>query len=240
MTGAVLPRRVEPELLDDLPVEDPHAVRSRRDLSRINRIMGTTTTLRKALDRVPKTGTTPRLVELGAGDGLQLLQLARRLVPRWSGAHVTMIDRQPSVSAATRAGFQDIGIKLEVITSDVFDWFAHAVPTPGTVMISNLFLHHFSEHELSRLLQATARCAHALVCCEPRRSRTALIGSHLLGLIGCNAVTRHDAVVSVHAGFRDQELSALWPAPAANAPVWQLYESAAGAFSHCFVASRAP
>ena len=38
------------------------------------------------------------------------------------------------------------------------------------------------------------------------------MGSHLTGVIGANAVTREDAVLSVHAGFNGIELSALWPA----------------------------
>ena len=36
-------------------------------------------------------------------------------------------------------------------------------------------------------------------------------------------MTRHDAVVSVRAGFRDGELSALWP----HEPGWKLDEGAA-------------
>jgi hypothetical protein len=47
-------------------------------------------------------------------------------------------------------------------------------------------------------------------------------------------VTRHDAVVSVRAGFADRELSALWP----SGMTWTLRERARGLFSHCFVASR--
>jgi hypothetical protein len=62
----------------------------------------------------------------------------------------------------------------------------------------------------------------------------ALQASRLLGLIGCNEVTRHDAVVSVRAGFVDQELSALWP----ERTRWHLQEEAAGLFSHCFVAQQ--
>jgi hypothetical protein len=38
----------------------------------------------------------------------------------------------------------------------------------------------------------------------------------------------------VHAGFRAQELSALWPDQGA----WQLREYRAGLFSHAFLASR--
>ena len=63
-----------------------------------------------------------------------------------------------------------------------------------------------------------------------------LAGSHLLGLIGCNDVTRHDAVVSVHAGFRDAEISRGMAARLER--LGTLHETAAGAFSHLFVARR--
>ena len=56
----------------------------------------------------------------------------------------------------------------------------------------------------------------------------------LLPLIGCNGVTRHDARISVRAGFTEEELSALWPA----GDGWRLKERRAGLFSHCFVAQR--
>ena len=63
-----------------------------------------------------------------------------------------------------------------------------------------------------------------------------LAGSHMLGLIGCNDVTRHDAVLSVRAGFTGRELSALWP----KDDGWMLEERRAGLFSHLFTAYRAP
>ena len=40
MSDAILTRRVEAETLDHLREDDPRAIRSRRDLRRINRIMG--------------------------------------------------------------------------------------------------------------------------------------------------------------------------------------------------------
>ena len=59
----------------------------------------------------------------------------------------------------------------------------------------------------TRARRAAARSSRdaraCFVACEPRRSRARRsLGSRLLGLIGCNDVTRHDAVVSVRAGFR--------------------------------------
>ena len=103
------------------------------------------------------------------------------------------------------------------------------------MIVANLFLHHLDAARLEQLMALAARRTRVLIACEPRRSGRALLGSHLLGIVGCNDVSRHDAVVSVRAGFKNQELSGLWPAGDA----WTLQEHARGLFSHCFVATRA-
>jgi len=79
-----------------------------------------------------------------------------------------------------------------------------------------------------------AQRTDVLAACEPRRAHLALAASHLVWAIGCNDVSRHDAVVSVHAGFKDGEMSASWPAMKG----WELHEWPAMLFTHCFVARR--
>ena len=101
-------------------------------------------------------------------------------------------------------------------------------------MTANLFLHHFPEAQLAELLRAAARLARVFIAVEPRRSARVLFFSRLLGLIGCNQVTRHDAPISVRAGFAGHELSRLWPAGQG----WSLQERPAGWFSHLFIAQR--
>ncbi len=76
------------------------------------------------------------------------------------------------------------------------------------ITIANLFLHHFDGQRLSTLLREAATQTRLFVACEPHRSRRALAAASLMGLIGCNSVTLHDARISVRAGFRDRELSA--------------------------------
>jgi hypothetical protein len=88
--------------------------------------------------------------------------------------------------------------------------------------------------ELQRLLAWIAPRSRVFFCCEPRRAALPLAASHLVGLIGAGPVTRRDAVLSVHAGFRAQELSGLWPDPRD----FKLREYPAGLFSHCFLAIR--
>jgi hypothetical protein len=232
MTAVRLLRRVEPEMLDSLPEADRRAIRARKDLRRINRVMAAQTVLCRGIDAATR-GRPPRgIVELGAGDGTLLLRIARRRAANWPGVNATLVDRQDLVSPDTRQGFAALGWQLRVVKSDVFDWLDQAPPARHDLLLANLFLHHFAGKALQRLLSGIAACSAAFFACEPRRAATALFGSHLVGFLGCNAVTRHDAVLSVHAGFRDAELTAAWP----SSHAWQIDEYPAGLFSHCFLA----
>jgi hypothetical protein len=231
------PRRVVAELLDELPPDDPRALRSRRDLRLVNRIMGQAGLLARALDAV--AGRPPlRLVELGAGDGTLLLQLARRRAHRWPPAAVTLLDLHPTVTPATLAALRAVGWSAEVVAADALEWLERPSGARDAVVLANLFVHHFEGERLARLLAGVAAHARAFVCCEPRRARLALLGSRMLWALGCNDVTRHDAVVSVHAGFRERELTAAWQSAAGDG--WHVDETPAGAFSQLFAARRAP
>jgi len=227
-------RCVEPEWLDELPSEDPRAIRSRLDLQRVNKWMGNIGIMQRAL-MGNHAQTAPRvMLELGAGDGTFALGLALRLAPRWKNVKVILLDCKDIVSSETRKGFSALGWQVEMITADAFDFLKQAKPRSVDTVIANLFLHHFHPKRLVQLLMQTAKIADSFVACEPRRSALALAGSRLLWAIGCNRVSQHDAVVSVRAGFAGQELSALWP----EQGDWRLSEHAAGLFTHCFVAQR--
>ena len=150
-------------------------------------------------------GQARRIADLGGGDG-SLLQ-GRDL-------EITNVDRIHGL--------------------DVFEFLQH----PGKALdaiVANLFLHHLDDDGLRRLFALAATRAPLFIACEPRRSAPALWASRLVGLIGCNDVTRHDAVISVRAGLAGKELSSLWPKDAGG---WVLHEEAAAPFSHLFVARR--
>ena len=225
-----LARRVDPEWLDELAADDPRAVRSRRDLRLMNRIMSHAAIIRRALER----GLSPdplHIAELGAGDATLLL---RALPPRASGARLVFVDRQPVVSGETVRKYAERGFDASVDAADVFEWLRADGPRYDCI-VANLFLHHFEAPQLAEMFALASRRTRMFAACEPRRARIPLAGSRMLGLIGCNDVTRHDAYVSVRAGFCGRELSACWPAGAQ----WRLEESKAGFFSHLFVASGA-
>jgi hypothetical protein len=223
-------RKVEPELLDELPGDDPRAVRSRKDLQRINAWMCNSRIMTRTLRSTVQSHSSRKLVELGSGDGTFLLRIAQNLGESWNGTEALLIDKSGIVAPETLREFEITGWRVKAVSADVFDWLKH--DEPCDIMIANLFLHHFSDSKLAGLFQLAARNIRAFVGIEPRRWMWSVFFGRLLWMIGCNDVTRHDALISIRAGFALEELSALWP----KNGQWILHERAENLSSHLFVA----
>lgn len=224
------PRRLETELLDVLPAGDPDAIHSRRDLKLLNAVMLHPALMARRMRRLAPV-PPKRIVELGAGDGSLMLRLARRLARHWPSVAAVLVDQQGIVAPETREAVTKLGWRQQQITQDVFDYLATA--EPADIIIANLFLHHFDPAQLAEIFARCAALAPVFIALEPRRAKLPLVGSRLIFLLGCNHVSRHDAAASVRAGFRDRELSALWPQPKG----WSLHEGPA-LLSHSFTAQR--
>jgi hypothetical protein len=227
-------RTITPEILDELSPEDPRAQQSRKDLQRINWCMGNVAKIASWLRQGGAGKSFYHLIELGAGDGTFALILARRLAPKIGPMRITLVDRLNIVTKKTQIKLIRLGWLPEIVVADVFEWLPLCTQNSESGIISNLFLHHFSERQLQSLFQQTAAKCVFFAACDPRRSSPALLASHLLGPIGCNSVTCHDATTSVRAGFHGPELSQLWP----NSNSWQLLEKETGLFSHAFLALK--
>ena len=225
------PRLLTPELLDDLPPDDPAAQHSRRDLWRLNHLMRHRRTWTKWW-RCFFPQPPALAAELGAGDARVLAAVLRDAYPAGGhGARLVLVDRSPCVAAETLDDLARAGWQVESAAADVFDWLVHA---PVQDLISaNLFLHHFAQADLARLLAACAQKCRTFLALEPRRGAMGLAACAALPLIGCNAVTRHDARVSVEAGFTGAELTALWPQHG-----WSVAEHRHFPFGHTFTARR--
>jgi hypothetical protein len=182
----------------------------------------------------PVAPNAPRLsiVELGGGDGTFLLELAKRVARTHGPAHVTLVDQQTLLTSNTRNLLSQLSWQVDAVKADVFEWLGQRGSNVADVTLANLFLHHFEGDRLSTLLREASRQTRMFVACEPRRSGAALAAASMMGLIGCNSVTVHDARISVRAGFRDHELSKIWP----TGNGWTVEEEKAGRFTHGFVA----
>lgn len=224
-------RQVEPEILDALPSDDPAAIRSRKELRRINWVMAQARVMARALAAHAPAAGIRSIVDLGSGDGTFMLAVARLLARRWPAVTVTLLDRQTRPSPETIAAFAGLGWTARAAEADAIAYLKGGERFDAAT--ANLFLHHFNGEPLAGLLRFIAGSTNLFVACEPARSQLALLGSRLVWFLGSGPVTRHDAVASVRAGFSGKELSARWPADG-----WRLDECRAGPFAHRFVATR--
>lgn len=227
-------RIVLPELLDELPPEAADARRSRRDLQRLNVWMGHAGIMARALRENRPGGQAQRVVELGAGDGHFLLSVAQRLNGAWAGTQAILVDRLRVADGAVGGQFERAGWRARVELAEAGEWLRRAEAETGQTVISNLFFHQFPAEPLAELLRLAAKSADLVVAVEPRRTWLPSLCGRLLWVIGCNRVTRHDARISIRAGFAGGELTALWP----ERERWRLTERPAGLFSHLFIARR--
>jgi 2-polyprenyl-3-methyl-5-hydroxy-6-metoxy-1,4-benzoquinol methylase len=219
-------RIVEPEILDTLSPDDPRAIRSRRDLRRVNWWMRNHAIMAKVL-KENFSGRPKQIVEIGAGDGNFLLSVAKKL--DWQNANAVLLDLKRNVSAETLTAFSRTGWRAEVVVADVFDWNGDA-----EIVIANLFLHHFENPKLAQLLQKISERTKLFIAVETHRFYFPFPCAQMLRLIGCSNITLHDAEASIRAGFVRKEISELWP----DKRNWQLTERRAGLFSHLFIAKK--
>lgn len=212
-----MPRIVQPEILDQLPHCNVDAIASRRDLVKINHLMGNYRWIRSQLNG-ERTNPENRYLELGAGDGA----LAQRLIPMLPSDSYTALDLAPEPASWPETARW---IRRDLLHFDAFDDFNH--------LIANLFLHHFEAEALRQLGERIAASPiRAIIASEPCRRA---VHKHQLRAgkwIGFNYVTLNDGCVSVDAGFRGDELPELLQLPHSKWN-WTIHETFMGAYRMC-------
>jgi trans-aconitate methyltransferase len=148
-------RIVQPEILDRISPTDPRAIRSRRDLRRVNAWMRNPSIMADALKNNLSGYALKKITELGAGDGNFLLQIAQKLSSRWPNTNVTLLDMQKNISDETLAAFSKFDWRAEVVVANVFGW----PQSSEEIVVANLFLHHFENERLTELLRIISRAA---------------------------------------------------------------------------------
>ncbi len=184
-------RQVVPEILDHLPADDPGAIAGRRDLRRVNFLMGNERWICRAARRFPWAAARG-IVELGAGEGA----LAGKLARMFPQAPVAAVDLAPAPA--------HLDPRVDWRQGDLFSQSDALV---GGLLVANLFLHHF-EADALRAIGRLCGNFEVLVFSEPDRARL----PHVLGRLlhpFIHPVTRHDLHVSIRAGFSHGELPAL-------------------------------
>jgi len=187
-------RVLKSEILDTLPAEQARA--SLADLTRINRRWGGYGTLRQLLARVARRDETFSLLDVGAASG-DMGGKIREWYPR---ARVTSLDRIVSHLD---------GAAEPRVAGDAF-----ALPFRDRsfdFVFSSLFLHHFTDEEIVRLLREFARVARREVLAIDllRHPVAYYFLPATRWIFGWNWVTVNDGPISVEAAFHPRELEEL-------------------------------
>lgn len=203
-------RRVLPEILDSLPSTNTEAIRSRKDLHRLNVVMGNYRWIAAGLNESVCSGLT-HWVEPGAGDGPLPRALNYSLIQAITLDAVDFLPRP-----------NDWPENWDWSQGDLFEILGNFSENEArTGFISNLFLHHFEAEELGKIGALIQDSYSQLIICEPARfSRFQWLARFFFPLV--NRITRHDMIVSIEAGFRISELPKLLHLDPA---VWEWRES---------------
>lgn len=192
---ATVQRIVKPEILDALPEGHPDALRNRRDLLLINRLMRNFRWFNRSLRRYLRAEDS--LLEVGSGVGELGHFLARRSLGNFSGP-VAGLDlwARPAIWPADWQW-----IRGDLTT---FDDYSHY-----NVIIANMVLHQFNDTQLRDWARRALPQTRLLMVNEPVRAKSALLQFRAACLLGMNYVSRHDGQVSIEGGFRGSELPQL-------------------------------
>lgn len=203
-----LRRRVEIEEWLDQGVGTPAAVaQSLADLNRINRWLGGLHSLTcHLLPRLERwQGEVLRVLDLGAGGCAIALRLAR-----WGRAHrrplqILAVDKRlPHL----RWAHQHTRRWPEIVLVQGDAWAPPVAEGSVDVVISSLFLHHFTAAELQQLLPSWVRLARRGVIMSDlvRHPLPYWFIKAASPLFARSAITRHDAAASLRRAYTPSEL----------------------------------
>lgn len=206
-----LPRREEPELLDQTHHDPVELAENFRDIRRVNRLLGgvstTTRHLPGLIDALP-TDRPVTILDLATGSGdipVAVLQWAKR-----HGRDVEIIASDVDETILDLAR-QHTGAPPE-ITFVRHD--ARNVPMPDRsvdIALCALSLHHFDHPDAVQVLREMHRLArHGFVLNDLRRGRLGYVLAWLAArLTTRNRLTRNDAPLSVLRAYTPEELDHL-------------------------------
>lgn len=209
-------RRLTPELMDDPAVPRDELERSLAYIRWVNRRLGGTAALLAHLNRWSRQWPSDRpltLLDVATGSADIPVAVRRWGLARGVDIRVTAIDLHESTLDAARTHVSEqsaadprIGEGITIERADALGLTERYKAESFDYVHAALFLHHLSDVQALTMLRIMDRLARAgIVWSDLHRSRLHRALVELI-LVGTPRIVRHDARVSVEAGFSPEEV----------------------------------
>lgn len=209
MARLLTPERIyEQELLDAGDGTDDEVVGNLSDLRRINQLLGGTRVVMQAIrTSLDSSRKEVSLLDIGTGSADIPSSVAAKLRRLGINPFVAALDLSERNMRLTCARLM-VDEAISLIQANAFD-----LPFEDRsfdFVTASLFLHHFRENEIVRLLKGFARVARrAVIINDLMRNLVPYYFIRMAGAVFESRLTRNDAPVSVLKGFTAEELRQL-------------------------------
>jgi 2-polyprenyl-3-methyl-5-hydroxy-6-metoxy-1,4-benzoquinol methylase len=196
-----LSRCTQKEIMDDMSIQDDRIDKALHELRIINTWLGGNATTRKGVGILLKRQTRPgalSILDVGSGGA----DIAASLSAFYPDTKITALDLNTRVCEYAAR----MNPSLRVVQGSVFQ--LPFQEQTFEIVHASLFLHHFTEEELLRILPSLYSVSRSgIVINDLRRSVFAYVGIFLLTQVfSRSAMVKHDGPLSVRRGFTRREL----------------------------------
>lgn len=200
-------RVLTPELMDDPSADRAELERALRYLRFVNRRLGGASALVARLGRWSRRwspGERVTILDVGGGSGDIALAAVRWGRSAGFDVRATVVDNHEGTAAvASRAAAGEE--RVEVVRADALGLMERWPPGSFDYAHAALFLHHLNDVQALTMLRIMDRLSRrGMVWSDLVRSRLVEAGVRA-STIGQGRMVRHDAIVSVRAGFTRRE-----------------------------------
>ncbi|WP_372846001.1 methyltransferase domain-containing protein [Pontiella sp.] len=197
------------ELMDEPDCDEARLLRTVRQFSAINRLVGRyRTILRKTVlaDMLNEPDREYHLVDMGAGGcdiDVWLLRAARK---RGLKLRITACDIDERIIGYARSEYGD----EPGLTIQNRDLLAGSAPASVDYVFANHFLHHLTDGQIVGLIRKWApQVRRSMVFSDLHRLRSAYVGYAAFALFFPKSFARVDGLISIRRGFVPGDLTAL-------------------------------
>lgn len=193
------------EILDDLHCSGEAVRQNLKELDLINTLLGGNNVSIQGLKKIIQDANQAHwtLADLGCGSGQLMIEMHKTLSQQGQSGTFTGFDANPFIVKYAQnhcKDYKNIGIDCLNVLSETF-------PQHYDIIHASLFLHHFTEEELVKLLQKINRhTLKAIVINDLHRHPFAYYAIKLLTTwFSKSYMVKNDAALSVAKGFTKKE-----------------------------------